>query len=799
MKASILFIVLVCFGGLLPVAAGEDDLALWYKAPAKVWTEALPVGNGRLGAMVFGDPLNEHLQLNEDSVWSGQRHYNNSAMRENLPAVRKLLFEGKYSEAEDLAEKTMTTKPKDPRYGNYQPLGDLKLTFDAMPSTVENYRRQLDLGRAVVTTTFRAGDANYTREVFSSAPDQCIVVRVGCDKPGKLSFNVELSRAREAVTTPAGKDQLMLAGQCPEGGAKFNARLKVIADNGTVSSTGSSLRTENADSVTLFIAANTDYYGRDPEKASLEQVEKAAAKKYPDLLSAHVDDYRKLFSRVELDLGRNDNASLPTNERLELARKSEADPALSALYFQFGRYLMISSSRPGSLPANLQGIWNDSYTPAWFSDYTININTEMNYWPAEMCNLSECHESLFDLIEMLREPGRQTAKERYGCRGMVLSTRTNPWGCTDLRASAGLLYHDAAACLSLHIWEHFLFTGDRDFLQKRAYPAMKEAAEFYVDFLVEDPKSGLLVSGPCTSPENRFIAPDGKKVSLCMGPTMSQQIIRELFNSCISAGNILSSDKEFVKLLSGKLARLSPSKVGSDGRLMEWAEEVKEAEPGHRHISHLFGLYPGTQISLRGTPELAVAARKALEGRLSHGGGGTGWSRAWIINFFARLEDGAKAHESLQVLFSKSTLPNMFDTHPPFQIDGNFGATAGIAEMLLQSHERMQNAECRMPNDDLKKEDAGRKSELSNSAFGIRNSAFLLHLLPALPPAWPEGKVTGLRARGGFEVDIEWKDGRLLNAKVKSLCGNPCRLRYGDTVRNVSAAKGETYEWEKNK
>lgn len=762
----------------------SEPLALWYKAPATNWVEALPVGNGRLGAMVFGGVAKEHLQLNENTVWSGKRHYNPSEMKQNLPAVRKLLFDGKYQEAEALAEKTMTTKPKDPRYGSYQPLGDIYMDFDLGAAEVAGYQRRLELNRGVAVTTFKAGDVTYTREVFSSFPDQCLVIRLACDKPEKLLFKVDLKRAKESVTAVDGNDQLVLSGQCPEGGVKFNARLKVVAEGGQVKAEGLSLRVERANAVTIFLAANTDYYGKDHGQAGAGQIEKVCAKKYDDLLAAHVADYQGLFSRVALDLGGAGVDGFSTGERLDKIKKGGNDPALAALYFQFGRYLLVSSSRPGGLPANLQGIWNDSYTPAWFSDYTININTEMNYWPAEVCNLSECHEPLFSLVEMLREPGRETAKERYGCRGFVLSTRTNPWGCTDLRASASLVYHDAAAWLCLHMWEHYLFTGDRDFLEKHAYPLMKEAAEFYVDFLVEDPNSGLLVSGPGTSPENRFMTPDGKKASLCMGPTMSQQIISELFTSCVKAGEILEADGDNLKLLREKLAKLSPPKIGKDGRLMEWSEEFKESEPGHRHISHLFGLHPGSQITVRGTPELAVAARKSLEGRLSNGGGGTGWSRAWVVNFFARLEDGEAAYTSLCTLFSKSTLPNMFDTHPPFQIDGNFGATAGIAEMLLQSQERFGSR------------DSG---VASRGSVASKSEIFVLHLLPALPSAWPIGRVRGLRARGGFEVDAEWKDGKLVGARIKSLQGNPCRIRYGDMVRDIHVAKGEVYLWEKGK
>ena len=447
------WIVILLLAGPLTIGAQETGLTmLWYRAPARTWNEALPIGNGRLGAMVYGDPAARHLQLNENSVWSGERHFNPAPqVKENLPAVRKLLFEGNYEEAQALAEKTMTT-PKDPRYGHYQPLGHLRLAFDPFGGEATGYRRQLDLERAVATVTFRAGDATFTREYFASAPEQVLVARLSCDKPGRLSFKLDLSREKEAVTRDEGDDQLRMSGQCSLNGSKFHAHLKVIQQGGTRTVKENALRVERADSVTILLAANTDYYGKDPEGRNAEHLAKAAAA--TDLLGAHVADYQKLFRRVTLDLGRTDAAALPTDERLKNIAKGADDPQLATLYFQFGRYLLISSSRPGWLPANLQGLWNDSYTPSWFSDYTININTQMNYWPAEVANLSECHEPLFDLIEMLREPGRQTARERYGCRGFVLSTRTNPWGCTDLRASASLLYQDAAAwlCLSAESW-----------------------------------------------------------------------------------------------------------------------------------------------------------------------------------------------------------------------------------------------------------------------------------------------------------------------------------------------------------
>ena len=770
----------------------SEPLSLWYRQSATNWVSALPVGNGRLGAMVFGGIASEKLQLNEDTLWAGGPYDpDNTNALAALPEVRRLIFDGKYAEAQKLAGEKMMGKPM--RQMPYETLGDLFLAFPTN-AAVGNYRRDLNLDTAVASVTYTSDGVKFTREIFSSPVDQVIVVRLTADKPGQISFTAGMTTPQKA-TVFANSNTLEMVGNNGEargipGALSFVVQVGVLAQggkttpltpnltekNGAKLGMASGISVANADSVTLLIAAATSYknyhdVSGNPGAITKSQIAAASKKSFEDLLAAHIAEHQRLFRRVELNLGETDAMKLPTDERIRHFADGH-DPQLATLYFQFARYLLICSSRPGTQPANLQGLWNDSMTPPWDSKYTININTEMNYWPAEPCNLSECVQPLTAMVMDLTQTGAHTARVMYGTRGWVVHHNTDLW-----RATAPIdgpqygLWPMGGAWLLQNLWEHYQFTGDKKFLEK-IYPAMQGSAQFFLDTLVEEPTHHWLVTCPSLSPENKH--PGGAGIT--DGPTMDLEILRDLFANCIQASEILGRDKKFRKQLAATRARLAPLQIGSAGQLQEWLEDWDTQAPDihHRHVSHLYGLFPSDQIDFYTTPELAAAAKKSLEIR---GDKATGWATAWRINLWARLHDGDHAYGILKFLLSpERTYPDLFDAHPPFQIDGNFGGASGIAEMLLQSQQR----EPRTP------------PVLRSATEGGNSELRILELLPALPKAWPSGSVKGLRARSGFEVDMDWTDGKLISATLHSLLGNPCKVRYGEKTVELNIKSGGT-------
>jgi len=768
---------------------GQDSIRLWYDEPAFKWTDALPLGNGRLGAMVFGTVPKERLQLNEESLWAGEPTdaYPENFL-ENIRKVQKLVLEGKISEARELGLAKLTKSPTS--FRSYEPLGDLWIEMDHA-SDIRDYRRQLDLATGIAAVEYNIDDVRMKREVLISAVDDVIAVRLSASKPGAIRAKIGLTRQKDMKITVADSGRLHMDGQifdiaAPQGyddnpggsgpgGAhmKFAARMLTRTETGTIRTEGESIIIENADEALLLLTAATDYnlekmnYDRsiDPARRAQAILNKAAGKSWQDLLRNHVAEHRSMFERVSLDLGGSDRDTIATDERLARLRKGQADPVLASLYFQYGRYLLMSSSRPpGRLPANLQGIWNEKMWAPWEADYHLNINLQMNYWPADPTNLSETIPPLTDWFMRLTDKGRVSTRRLYDADGWVTFTATNPFGRTTPSGSTkasqflnGALDPLAGAWMAMAFWRHYEFTQDKTFLLDRAYPLLKGAAEFILDYLVED-QDGFVVVVPSTSPENAYIHPElNKAVRITRGSTYHTSIVRVVFETVVRGSKILDTDEQLRAKLEDSLDKLPPLRVGADGTIQEWIEDYKEAEPKHRHVSHLIGLHPFSLITEK-EPHLLEAARKTLEKRGF--GGDVGWSNAWKICFFARIGDAEQAHWYLDRLIGRNAFGNLMDACWPgrvFQIDGNFSGTAGIAEMLLQSHSGQ------------------------------------LHLLPALPKAWPEGKIEGLRARGNCEVDIYWKDGKLTKAAIESASGGTFKIRYEEERRTVSIARGESY------
>ncbi|MCE4565960.1 glycoside hydrolase family 95 protein [Maribellus sp. CM-23] len=792
MKAGIcLFTILVlasffsCSVYTEPEKEMDPSLVLWYDKPAESWTEALPIGNGRLGAMVYGKTGNEVIQFNEETLWTGQPHdYAHKDAYKVLDKLRELLWEGKQNEAHQLGNEAFMSEPLGQL--SYQPFGDILLDFPGHENA-SNFKRKLDLEDAVSAVSYDVEEVNYKREIFASEPEQAIVVRLSASKRGKLNFTVGLACPHDDFTVSVKGDQVILQGTVnnypeenvragapyPESKLTFEARLKIMNEGGGLIEEDGKIRVTNANAVTLYLVGATSFVNYhdisgDPGKRCENYLAGLEGKSYGQIRQDHITDYQKYFKRVNVDLGRSEISIRPTNERLSTFKQDE-DPSLVALLYQYGRYLLISSSRPGTQPANLQGIWNDRLAPPWDSKYTININTEMNYWPAEITNLSELTDPLISMVQDLAITGQNVAKEHYNKEGWVTHHNTDIWrGAAPINNANHGIWPTGGAWLSQHLWWHYQFNGDKEYLKNTVYPVLKEASRFFAGYLVPDPKHPeWLVSGPSNSPENG---------GLVMGPTMDHQIIRELFANTIEAAEILGVDDDLVAELKAKREKIAPNQIGQYGQLQEWLEDKDDPNNQHRHVSHLWGLHPGNEIHPLTTPELAEACKTTLAQR---GDGGTGWSRAWKINFWARLLDGDHSFLLLKNLMVPSVNPetgkdqgglyaNLFDAHPPFQIDGNFGATSGITEMLLQSHLR--------------------------DSKGI----YFQDILPALPSAISSGKISGIKGRGGFELSIVWENNELVSVEIKSLLGNPLNVRYKGVTITTLTEKGEIYTFAKD-
>ena len=770
----------------------DPPFMLWYEQPAAEWTEALPLGNGRLGAMVYGKIHEERIQLNEESLWAGQPiDAHPPEFRKHLPDIQQALLNDNPERAKKLMQQYGTQRPTS--FRSYQPLGEILLSFDGINST-SSYRRELNLNNGISRVLFNSKNEHHTRETFISATDDVLVIRLEAGGKDNLTLDIHLTREKDARTSVVDSNMLILKGQIidkkpPDGSEpnpggsgpagehmRFAGALKALTEGGAISNTDSTVHIKQARTVTLLFSAATDYdlntmdFDRsiDPLSKARTIVEKAAQKPYSVLLRHHIAEHRDMFERVDLKLADTKQNLHPTDQRLKALKEGKSDPGLVALMFQYGRYLLMNSSRyPARLPANLQGIWNKEMWAPWESDYHLNINLQMNYWPHNPGNLPETIIPYLDFAEALAEHGKETARRMYGADGWVVHHctnvfgRTTPSGSTEESQINNGYFPLAGAWFVMPLWRHYQFHRDTQMLEERIYPLMKGSAEFLLDFLIENDK-GKLVTAPSHSPENLYIDPNtGEPQRLTVAATMDIQIIHTIFSACIKAADILGKDPEFKEKLRTARDKLPPVQIGANGTIQEWIKDYEEENPGHRHISHLFGLYPGSMIN-PGNSELFKAAEKTIERRLAHGGGHTGWSRAWIISLFARLQNGEKAHENALALLKQSTLANLFDTHPPFQIDGNFGFTAGIAEMLLQSHKDT------------------------------------LRILPALPEAWNKGHIKGIKARGDFNVDIHWDDHQLVRLAITSKQGNRCNVQYKDNTITFNTREGKTYVFDNN-